>query len=1519
MPYGLLTNPNPAPVDFGAYKPSTGLLPQAKADQNANSILQAFGVQPQTSLLQTPQPTATAYTPSKPYGILTTPQQQTFTQNKIADNPQAAGALINAANDTVNNAFGAPFFALSGGNPLTGEPDVKGWNPIPRGITDQAAEAYGNSGLPAAKQTAPFVGAAVGLMEPMGPMGDAANAVKLGDSAMTAFKEFQNMGKALLIKDPQALISTNIKLPEAIGKITGTANDAISFTRMSLKHIADKGTLGESLLHSVPDVLTNPDEVRQSTNAGRYLISKSFSDASNRLRTVVLEVKSDGPHVVVTAFKADPANLEKSALLWRTASGKGVPPYAYPLEANAGGRADEFSAHRGEQMPQAPSNVAPIPRPVNGLVGDNATLTQFHPDDVKWLTKATDMIKNGEELSPKNWKVFQDTLAQYGMQVPKTQKKAADFFSTALESQFSKTLDASMARTPLAAGRSKPIQPRQANGWWDTFKNQSSPGSIKNPLAGGEEPNLNKIAAGEQTIKAKDGEAVVSPMLSPEIGFSKSSNQSVLGKVGNADVVIGDYGKNALIRKATQPDRLESFKDVSETLPYVKQAFKAGDTGFRKDNLVLLAQMPSGESRAIITRLNQQGQEEIINAFKIGKNPQAFVKNLESFGVPAGNRTQILSLEGRKSNPLTYRNNGILANPSRDVKGTTQPLLSRTENIPQDVPKSPILTPKSIAPELPKEVPQSGSVPLPETVQETKNKVNLAITGDTLQQRIQSAIVNSERAKNQILTTGKDAAKAAQGLNAADLKLLDTFGPNDTVSEFAKQAQNPTKFTIAANKILNYADLRLAVDRAAGGTTPRVENYLARQSWDLSQPGAIDRFNEFARQKGLQPYDGFSAQPRVFATRAEGIAAGFTPKNPTILGDLKDDYSAASNVISKQALKQGLNEAKPSYVSMSGQGRTETGKAFQNSNIPGLEGIGYHPKIAEQLKGYTPLANKDVFSLMKEQGLDPARPSTYGNVWKGLQEGGILNTVGSLYDNVSRPMKHFLLNFSGFHSINISSNYTGASIFNPLKGARGLAESVPSFFSEGVTQKVIDSFKNKVIPGQNMSVFDAGLRAGVNMDRGLPATGIARLNPMNALSRAMFDRELYTLKLNLVDQVFGTGKVAAESPRGIKLGKEINMIMGEMNNHTMNLNPNIQKWASRIFLAPQFTESKYGLLGKAISSNPTKSLALRAVVGKSLALGTLATLGTKLMTGQYPNLQQLLLNYTASPTTQSNITNPKGQKQDISWPQSFVSEPGKPIAGLLQGDPTNLIHYGEARLAPALSTGLKAATNQDYYGRPIVDPNVKKSATEQRIQNLGQGLLPIGAQAVLNKVEGKQTGSQAAINILGLRTTTSPQDPTMQKYSGIDNAKAAISAIAPDDPNRQQKMQDIFSSLASSSRRSLNYQEMMNGVKTTGIVQSDVGVMFLKAQQMKAAGDTAGLQAMAASMTDAQKKAYTTYKEGYNTKQLKSLLSSDPSKAVQFARGLDAAEQKRLTKYLTRKGNESLKSLYLQGKSQLGI
>lgn len=141
--------------------------------------------------------------------------EKPFAHNKVADNPAAAGALLTMIDTTIENTFGAPAYLASGGNPLTGKPLIKGGGSIPRGFTDQVKEAYGSSGLPYAKESAPYVALAAGFMgTPGGKAKVAKGATNLfgkTDDALVAAHQVEEKAREYLTRYKNVINTDNAR------------------------------------------------------------------------------------------------------------------------------------------------------------------------------------------------------------------------------------------------------------------------------------------------------------------------------------------------------------------------------------------------------------------------------------------------------------------------------------------------------------------------------------------------------------------------------------------------------------------------------------------------------------------------------------------------------------------------------------------------------------------------------------------------------------------------------------------------------------------------------------------------------------------------------------------------------------------------------------------------------------------------------------------------------------------------------------------------------------------------------------------------------------------------------------------------------------------------------------------------------------------------------------------------------------------------------------------------------------
>ena len=1012
---------------------------------------------------------------------------------------------------------------------------------------------------------------------------------------------------------------------------------------------------------------------------------------------------------------------------------------------------------------------------------------------------------------------------------------------------------------------------------------------------------------------------IAKAVATPNIPISKTIVNPWPGLIQGINSDIASLGMSTInaVFPGTVPQKLST-----ESTPYAKFLFGPGGVQTVEQNakdIQTMLEPHLGKTIAgnlsmplalggILLDLSNFGGEKAVVSTAEKTIPEAFFKNMAAEENPITIKKTLTSIgmDDTRANALA---------PKMAATQTTD----EAKQVWKDfhAPKTPIEAPKPETSKLPLEtkptsvhkveppVAQSPVVPTPPETQtllpeppedlktlknapppELKNKVDLKIKGDTEAQKVRSVIGNSESIRTQITNRGQEGYTALRGLSPHDIKLAEGYDQGISIDTLAQQADNPLKFKTAMAKATDYYDFRLSADRASGGGTGYESAYLPHE-WDLNNPEDLAKFNHLAIQRGLKPYEGFKSQPRLFGTYAHGESLGFKRKNPNIAEDLKSDYTKASDAIGLQVLREGLKEVAPEKVNTAGYGRTEKGRPFLNSNLPGLEGLSMHPAIAQQLKGYTPLAHPDFVRAVIRDGAEAVVDKTglAGEMQKwaaGLKsipanakEAGLPGVAGSIYDHVSDPMKQVLWNWSGFHSLNITLSQMGASIFHPIIGAKGVVQSVASLLSEKMYQASIENYKNIMVTdseGVSKSVYDWAVDSGALKSRDLPKTGLARANPFTISKQGIFSREIPILQLSLAEQVAKKG-IPANSPQGRAVGAEIQAITGEIDPRKMNLNPNTIKAGSRLFLAPGFTYSKFKVVFDSLAKwgkeyKEAGNLARTAFFGKSLLVGLFVILGTKLATGKYPNLEQIFKDFTYDPSMQTNITNAKGQKKDVTLPKTFISELG--------GMVTDPIHYAEARLAPLISDTVKLVFNKDYYGNPIVDPNVKESAMSQRMKNLGVGTLPVGAQAVVKQFTGKQSWVETAIQILGGGTRINKDDPTMVYYKAIDDAQNAINRIAPDDANRTNKIQTIYNSLTLPQRKSLNYALLLAGVSTKGVLSSDAGrvkPLYDKLMTMAKNGQKAEAGEIWNKLSDADKLLFnkiTTYYKTVATNKAKA-------------------------------------------------
>jgi hypothetical protein len=123
------------------------------------------------------------------------------------------------------------------------------------------------------------------------------------------------------ISNPKGLLLLDISLSKKFTKIIHTKKSEIFFTRISLKHIAEKQKNPEAALDKIYKTIQHPDLIYKAERS-RFLFSKSFFKEDGLYsHTLALEVLDK--NIIVTAFNAKQKYLKNFEILWKSASLRG--------------------------------------------------------------------------------------------------------------------------------------------------------------------------------------------------------------------------------------------------------------------------------------------------------------------------------------------------------------------------------------------------------------------------------------------------------------------------------------------------------------------------------------------------------------------------------------------------------------------------------------------------------------------------------------------------------------------------------------------------------------------------------------------------------------------------------------------------------------------------------------------------------------------------------------------------------------------------------------------------------------------------------------------------------------------------------------------------------------------------------------------------------------------------------------------------------------------------------------------
>jgi len=543
--------------------------------------------------------------------------------------------------------------------------------------------------------------------------------------------------------------------------------------------------------------------------------------------------------------------------------------------------------------------------------------------------------------------------------------------------------------------------------------------------------------------------------------------------------------------------------------------------------------------------------------------------------------------------------------------------------------------------------------------------------------------------------------------NLADVgKLLCKKLTTDEKLNFGKAVEGtyPIKTKALQDAVDTYrlmADLTHATSQSLGGVTAYNKNYYHR-NWDLSDPEMAKKFETIANKGGWykdpEKFKGVNWQSQVFKTVSEGEEAGFKLKN---VGDPAQEFidygNSASYELKKQAIRKGISEADA--------GNADKTQVFNLGN-------GESVKVSEQaMKGL--------------KGLSDYKPSN--------------NILLKTYRGINKGTKQTLLGLTQFHPLNVGLLRAGATM---------VAEGHPILAAKGISNMFLAQLSPKFNAKLRISAANDGLyelAAKLGMPYGssdFDAKGIS-----NLAHGAIFGKAMPAIQDQLV-RAFKTDLDAKglsyDSPEALKLGIVGNKILGYVNTEVQNLNPQVQKGLSDIAFAPQFLRSGLELFKDAATKGGLAGSYARRSIASNIIATTLLIAGVGALVGQKSdNIIDTLLRAIVDPAIPTPVKDSNGNNIKFRTPATLTSVVCKLLGITLIRNtngrlavnwnvsdvPSTVADFMRSHLAILPASFLKIATNTNYAGKPMYDPNADLGTkVAQSATTLGTGLLPIGLQ-----------------------------------------------------------------------------------------------------------------------------------------------------------------------------------------------
>lgn len=570
--------------------------------------------------------------------------------------------------------------------------------------------------------------------------------------------------------------------------------------------------------------------------------------------------------------------------------------------------------------------------------------------------------------------------------------------------------------------------------------------------------------------------------------------------------------------------------------------------------------------------------------------------------------------------------------------------------------------------------------------------------------------------------------------------------------EITGQVKNPTKFNKAIDAFQDFTDHAYNQFKDAGSKIGFLEDYYSH-ILDLSKPGEAERLQEFVNAKAKN-FKGWYNKVRTFQDIEELESHGFDLKNKNVVDDINEYTNAVSRELGGRVLSNELQKINPKEVYIS-NGDAAPANLFQ-SRIPGMKGTYVSKNILSQLKDLEP------------------------------QEG---SKLGGLINKAQQGIKETKLAGGLFHIQNTGADYLAGQL--GLGKVPRLDTAVKIFFSPSedakYRQENIDSgLTDKAAKMQVTFSTEHDLN---KTDNGIQkvAKGIDKVNPFSILNRATFSRLEDFFKMETVKALDKRGLVNTDTPEGLKVakdyGRQINNMFGGQNrvagDDIFNKNPVTRFVANNaLLLAPDYQQGRFKRTLSALKPfdrNGANNFAAGTLAIRIAGAALIAEALRRAITGKFsPNLISALQNDVMNPSFPSPWQNNKKDQ--------IVHLPGTNVQDMvnLASDPE---HFLISHLPGGTSDALSYLSNQDYFGNKLSDTN---NPLEKGLKLAGSNL-PIPVVQAQKVLSGKEDIRNAALNFLGNRVSTDPNDPTMVYFKNLDAARNSLT-----DPTQQKVFDSIM-------------------------------------------------------------------------------------------------------------------------------